>query len=343
MDPRVIGAFAAHGVLTRQQLLDLGVAPSEIRRMLRTGELVRIRRGAYTTAVIWDAADEQVGRPRLRARAAILQMRRGWVLSHDSSAHEQGLEILPPRRPFVHITRPGFTNAWTEYGVKHHLARFNERQVVEVNGMRALDLARTAVDIARERGRRHGLVACDAARRHGVTRTALEVAVEPMETWPGSRAARWAVAAADPAAENVNESLARELVLEAGIGVPEAQFPVRTAEGVKWCDLRVGNHIIEVDGRIKYLRVEDGGVTDRAADLVSWEERKRERLVKDRRLGVTRLYWVDYWGTHRAAAIDRLRADFADAVARFGAVLDPDLAREADEIRREHGNRRPGA
>ncbi len=342
MDPRVIAAFGTNGgVLSRNQLLDLGVAPSEIRRLARQGRWIRVRRGAYTTAEIWEALDPYVGRPRLRARAAILLMRRGWVLSHDSAAHEHGMTILSPLEPFVHITRPGFTNAWTEYGVKHHLAGFAEWQRVMIDGRPVLDLARTGVDIARERGTKDGFVACDAAMRMGVPRSELQRAVDRMENWPGSRAAKLCVKLADPGAENPHESLGRELVIEAGIGVPETQFPVRTSEGIKWCDIRVGNHVIETDGKVKIRPVAEGGVADKPADDVLWDERKRERLVRDRRLVVTRLYWEDYWSERRRrAAIQRLQADHADSVATYGAQLDPALAREAAEIRARSSRRR---
>ncbi|WP_182481253.1 type IV toxin-antitoxin system AbiEi family antitoxin domain-containing protein [Nocardioides immobilis] len=342
MDPRVIAAFDNHGgVLSRNQLLDLGVAPSEIRRLVRQGRWIRVRRGVYTTAEIWEAAGERVGRQILLGRAAILQMRRGWVMSHDSSAYEQRLPILVPSEPLVHVTRPGFTNAWTENGVKHHLARFDQKQRVVVDGRSMLDLARTAVDIARERGIKDGFVACDAARRLGVTKADLQIAVERMEHWPGARAARVCVDLSDPGAENAHESLGRELVYEAGIGEPETQFPIRTSEGVKWCDMRVGNHMIETDGKIKVLAVADGGVATKPAAEVLFDERKRERLVRDRRTVVTRLYWEDYWGQRRAAAISRLQGDHADSVRLYGAVLDPTLAREAEEIRALHGRARP--
>ncbi len=342
MDPRVTAAFATRGgVLSRSQVLDLGVAPGEIRCQLRRGSWRRVRRGVYTTAEIWEGLDEYVGRPRLRARAAILQMRRGWVLSHDSAAHEHGLPILRPREPFVHVTRPGFTNAWTENGVKHHLARFDDHQRVTVNCYPALDLARTAVDLARERGEMDGFVACDGAMRRGVTREALKAAVESMQNWPGSRAARTCVDLADPGAESVHESLGRQLVWEAGIGTPETQFPVHTTAGVKWCDLQVGNHVIEVDGKIKVIPAAEGGVATKPANEVLWDERKRERLVRDRGLIVTRVYWEDYWSGRRTDAIRRLKADHAESVKLYGAVLDPELAREAEQIRAQESRRRP--
>ena len=340
MSPRVLAAFAAHGgVLTREQTLDLGLPPSEVRRLVRSGEWVRLRRGVYTTAELWTSLDDR-GRRRLLARAVIATMKRGWVLSHGSSADEHDLATLVPKEPYVHVTRPGFTNAWTENGVKHHLARFAHRQVVELNGVRTLDRARTAVDIAREDGLEAGVVACDSAMNQGSSRTELEVAYAPMESWPFVTVVRRAVELADGGAENPHESLGRLLVIEAGIGDPDTQFPVRTPEGIKWCDIRVGNHVIETDGRVKYRSVEEGGVALRPADEVAFEERKRERLVRDQGLGVTRLYWEDYWGARRAAAIRRLQADHADSCARFGPELSERLAREAEAIRRQYGDRR---
>ena len=64
-----------------------------------------------------------------------------------------GMAIVTPEDPHVHITRPGFTGAWTEFGVKHHLARYLPEQVVVAPGAREYWIRlRTAVDIARERG-----------------------------------------------------------------------------------------------------------------------------------------------------------------------------------------------
>lgn len=341
MNPRIVAALAtASGVLRREELLDLGASPSEIRRLVSTGDLLRLRRGVFTSGELWASLDEYAGRPLLLARAAIATMRRGWVLSHDSAAHAHALPILRPASPLVHVTRPGFTNAWTEYGVRHHLARFAARQVVEVSGLPVLDLARTAVDIGRDRGVVHGVVACDSSMQRGVTRAELELAYAVMESWPGVRAARAAVELADPGAESVHESLTRLLVLEAGVGQPETQFPVRTAEGVKWCDIRVGNQIFEADGFVKLVDVTEGGVATRPAAEVMREERRRERLLRDEGLGTSRVYWEDHWGERRAMAIKRLRREAAETAALHGAVLPERLAREAETIRRQYGDRR---
>lgn len=130
---------------------------------------------------------------------------------------------------------------------------------------------------------------------------------------------------------------------EAGIGSPETQFPLLTPMGLLWCDMRVGNQIVETDGRLKYLSIADGGVADRPVDVIVMDEKKRERLIKDEGLGVTRLFWEDHWGRRRAEAIARLRADAADTRARYGDELPERLARQAAQIRADHGVRRPGA
>ncbi|MCD4533394.1 type IV toxin-antitoxin system AbiEi family antitoxin domain-containing protein [Nocardioides sp. cx-169] len=339
MHPGVVAAFAASGgLITRSAALDLGLSPATIRSLVRHGEWVLVRRGVYCDAPIWQAADEYVGRPRLRARAAILTMRRAWVLSHDSAAHELGLAILAPPAPFVHITRPGFTGAWTEYGVKHHLARFHPEQVLHVNDVPVLDHARTAVDIGRERGERDGLIACDSALRMGVRRSELEAALEPMRNWPNVTRARTAVGLADGGAQNPGEGLLRELVIELALSPewPETQFPLWIEDRVAWCDLRVGCHVFEFDGRVKYRRADEGGFADRPEDVI-WAEKKRERLIAAEGLGVSRLIWEDFWGERREAAKVRVRAEWEVTRARFGTRLPEHLVRAAAAIRAQRG------
>src|SRR4051812_14051295 len=133
------------GLLTRSQALDAGLSPTTIRHLIRTGVFVIVRRGVYADGELWRSLDPYRGQHQLRTRAALLMMRRTWGTSHDSAAHEHELDLLQPPEPHVHITRPGWPKAWTENGVKHHLASFADAQVHELNGLRVLDLARTAL------------------------------------------------------------------------------------------------------------------------------------------------------------------------------------------------------
>ena len=327
------------GLLTRPQALDAGLSPTTIRHLVRTGVLVIVRRGVYADGELWRSLDVYRGQHRLRTRAALLTMRRSWVVSHDSAAHEHGLDLLLAPDPHVHITRPGWPKAWTEYGVKHHLAPFRDEQVTEVNGLRSLDVARTAVDIAREHGAPYGEVACDSAMRLGVGRAALEAACEPMRNWPHVRRTREAVAFARPGAGSVAESLGRLLVEELALeGHLEIQFPFRRRDGsVAWMDIVVGCHGFEIDGKGKYIPVEDGGLASKPPFEVLWAEKRRERDVHQVGLGTSRIFWEDYWLPQRREALRRLRSEFEETAQRFGTRLPERLVREAREIRGRAG------
>ena len=123
---------------------------------------------------------------------------------------------------------------------------------------------------------------------------------------------------------------------ELGHGRPRTQFPVRTATGVVWCDLLLGRHVFEFDGRIKYVRQADGGVASRPVEEVIWDEKKRERLIRAEGLGVSRIIFDDYWGSARVLALARLQAEYQLTTTQLGTVLPDHLERFA----REMGGRR---
>lgn len=323
MDPRVHAELARQrGLITRGQARAAGLDEREIAALLRDGTWVGVRHGVYTTAELWSTLDAYVGRPRLRARAAHLTMRVPHVLSHDSAAHELGLAILRPARELVHVTRPAHViGSRTHYGVKHHGAPYRPEQVVDVGGIPVLDAARTAADIGRERGFRHGLVACDSAMRLGVSRSQLWDAVRPMRCWRGVRDVRRAVEMADGGAENPGETLARELVVELGIGDVETQFELRDHTGRARCDLRVGRHVFEFDGRVKYQRADEGGVAVTDAGEVVWREKQRQDWVCGFGLGMSRIVWDELWGERRRETTVRLLREYAATEARFGTSI----------------------
>jgi hypothetical protein len=327
------------GFVTRAAALDAGLTPSRLSQLIRKGELVVVRRGVYADAELWNGLDEYRGKPRLRARTAMTNLQRAWVASHDSASLELEMPLIRPQQSLTHITRPGYSTAWTRYGVKHHYARFLPGQTLVVEGRRVLGPARTAVDMAREHGEMAGVVACDWALRNGVSRAELIEAYLPMEHWKGVPDARSAVDLADPRAENLAESLGRMIVRELDIGEPDPQFPIEIETGVVWCDIRVGNHMFEIDGHLKYVPKEEGGFLVGSVQQMIWDEKKRERLIRAEGLGLSRILYEDYWGERRAAAKRRLRAEYDVTEQRFGPDLPPRLARAAEEIRRRRGRR----
>jgi predicted transcriptional regulator of viral defense system len=90
-------ARGQHGVVTRTQLLALGLQPGAIAHRLRSGRLHPIQRGVYA-----------VGRPELsrhgRWLAAVSSCGRAAILSHRSAAALYGLAD-PPAAP-IEVTVP---------------------------------------------------------------------------------------------------------------------------------------------------------------------------------------------------------------------------------------------
>ena len=315
-----------HGLITRAQFLDTGHTREHLKGLLRTGQLVTVRRGVYMPRDLWTTLDPYVGRQRTRARAAHLQMGRAHVLSHDSAGDELGLAMLRPDRELIHVTRRGVRGGRVEHGIKHHLAPYRPDQVVVVDGIPVLEPARTAVDVAREHGLIPGVVAMDSARQLGVTESDLWAATAPMHHWPEVTVVRAAILKSDAGAESVNETLGRMLLDELGIGPVETQFELRDETGRARCDMRVGRHVFECDGHKKYLPAERGGLAVVDPDRVVWKEKQRQDWVIGFRLGVSRLVWADYWGRRREIAKARIAREYAATCAAYGTDIS-DLAR----------------
>ena len=338
METRALAAVAAgRGLVTATRLSILGFHPRRVARWVRSGELVSVRRGVYTTAQLWAEWDEYRARPLARVRAAHLTLTVPHVFSHDSAALLLGVPLIRPHASEVHVTRPQVHGSRIQYGVRHHGATYPTRAVVVADGLPALGIARTVVDLARTHGYRTGLVAADGALQLGVSRAELVAAYASMRCWPGVTHARSAVDDADPGAESVGETLTRELVAELGLGRRiETQFPVVVRGGLHWCDLRVGCHLFEFDGRVKFRSVDQGGMADEGAERALWEERKRQQQVCAEGLGMSRLTWDDFWGAARDRAKRRLLAEYAVTEARFG----PSLTRRLEESARRFRGRR---
>jgi hypothetical protein len=326
MRPEVIARMSAqHGLITRRQAFAAGMSADHVDRLVRSGRLIALRRGVYADAERLKATTTWRERQLWVDRAVSLSLARPHVMSHDSSALELGMEILQPARPRTHVTRPGLVGSHRRRQITEHLAPYRVEQVVTVNGRRVLDAARTAADIAREHPLEYGVVACDSARRMGCTVDELWAAVAPMRNWPYVTRVREAVDLSDPNADNPAETLARLLVTELGFGRPQTQFGLTDGRRKAWCDLRLGRHIIEFDGWVKYRHVQDGGVATTSAESVLREEKKRQDWVCGFKLGMSRLVWEDYWGEARDAALTRLRREYLDTVRLYGTSID-DLA-----------------
>jgi len=320
--PTIALMQSQHGLIAARQLRAAGLDANDVRALVRRGHLVRLRRGVYVDREAWQGLDPFRAQPLLRMRAAQLSLTStGYAFSHDSAAIVLGMGAPAPPTALVHVSRTKVHGDAVRAGVKHHLAPYVAEDVLEVDGLRVLDPPRTALDMVREHGRAHGLAACDAAMRHGVTRQQLLARLDRMKDWPHSRCMRWCIAHADPLAESYLESLVRDFVLELGIGPTDLQFGLTDGHQTAFADLRVRRHLFEADGLLKYP---EGNPSGKQPAVVLAEEKQRHDFLTGFKLGMSRLTYVDLFARRRAA-LARAAREYADTCARFGTDID-DLA-----------------
>ncbi|MGK2876155.1 MAG: type IV toxin-antitoxin system AbiEi family antitoxin domain-containing protein [Nocardioides sp.] len=308
------------GLVLRSQALAAGLDVTELNSLVRAGTLVSVRRGVYAFGHGWIHADQEA-QQTWRTLAASLAMTKDHVLSHDSAALLLGLPLVGRGTAEVHITRPGVLGSRTEFGVKHHSAPYRLDQVVSDTRFSHFGLARTCLDLAREHSIYRVISAFDAALRLGLSKDTLRADVVAMKGWPHVRRVRAAIELADVGAENPAESLARLVLSGLGAGPIETQFGLRADGRTAWCDLRVGRHVVEVDGRTKYTVVERGGFA-RDADDAWWEEKLRHDFLTGFKLGVSRVVWEDLLAKNLARTQRRLGREIAETTRRFGSTIE---------------------
>jgi hypothetical protein len=319
MDPRVLGAMAdQHGLIVYRHARELGLDDRDIERLIRRGTWTRIRRGVFAATDVWESLDAFTGQPLLRVRAAHLVVQKRHWFSHESAALILGIPLADPRRARVHLTRPRVLGDRGKAGIVHHKAPFLPTQATEVDGLPVLGLARTACDLARGSGLTAGLAACDHVLRRSVTVDDLWAVRRQMKCWRGVKTVHRSIELADPGAENFAESAMRELVLELGIGPPSTQFGLRAEGRTVFCDVQVGRHMFEMDGKVKLIPVSEGGVARDDPVEVAWAAKQRQDFIMGFKLGVSRVTYRDL-GAGRQQAVARLRREYADTVARFGS------------------------
>jgi hypothetical protein len=312
----------ADGLISRREAAAEGLTTDDVRGLVRRGQWVWVRPGWFTTADHWSALDDRRGRPMLAVRAAHRGLRRSHVISHSSSALVHDLPILRPGDDLVHVTQYGAPRARTRHGIKHHQSRFRLCDVMFVEGLPVLDLARTALDIAREFGFTAGVCAIDSARQRGVSLTDLWRSREPMWHWPGVKVADDAILFSDGGAESLGETLTRIVLSEIGLGPIETQFELRDETGWARCDMRVGRHVVEFDGLVKLQPPERGGWASDAPEEVVAAEKRRQDWVCGFELGMSRVTWSELWGPQRELTKARLRREYAATVDRYGTNID---------------------
>jgi hypothetical protein len=288
-------ADAQGGVVMRSQAVEAGYHPDDIDRLLKRGEWVSLRRGAYVEREVLDAMDD-VQKHRARVHAVIRSLRVPAVVSHASAAVMHGLPEWGLDLDNVHVSRTDLHSPRTEAGVHHHAGEIKDTDVVEIDGLRVMSLPRAIIDTARITDFEAAVCVADAAIALDPTvQSAALDRLNEMRDWQGSRNAGAVIEFADGRSESVGESRLRVLFRNHLMPKPELQVEFRRPSGlfVARSDFyfRKQRTIGEFDGKKKYLKFVPEG--EDPGEVV-WREKRREDEL--RRLGneVVRVIWVDF-------------------------------------------------
>lgn len=288
---------AQGGVITTSQAERHGVTPRDLTRLVSSGELVRVRRGAFVLAGAWTAA-HPVQRLALRTRA-VMAGRVGAVAAGACAVALHGLPLwgVPLERVLLHgdVTRTRSRSGLTvipPVGVAD--------AVSSVTGVLAVTPAYAVAQLCVSHGHRAALVALDAAlhsRRvvlSEVVRAAANLALSGRDAWEVAQL----VALADPRCESVGETRTRLLLHDLGYAA-RSQVVLSDVNGfVARVDFLVEDRVVvEFDGLMKY----DG--RDGRAALAA--EKRREDRLRSMGFVVVRIVWADLEHPERVAEIMR--------------------------------------
>ena len=226
-------------VISREQLLAIGVGRGAIARQLERRRWQRLHRNVYLIG----AAPPTL---RARARAATMTCGEGAVTSHRAAAAIYG---LMPAGGDVHVTVPG-RNPGTRDGVQiHRVTTLSVNDVVVRDGLTLTSPARTICDVAGTESLSDTERALNEARvQRLVADSALERVIERTPTMKGSSVIRQLLRANDDSGYTRSEAerRMRRLAKAAGLEQPLTNTRLLGHEvDFLWPDQRL---VVEVDG-----------------------------------------------------------------------------------------------
>ena len=268
-----------------------GVSETQLARLVRAGDLIKIRHGVYATANIIARAEAD---PRFGYALQVAAVRtagaRKAVASHHSAAQMHGLDLLGKLHEgtvTLTVSSGARTGPYNRTGVIRHVAELPDAHVAKLFGVPVTTAARTVADIARTTSFREGVVVADSALRERLaSKTEIRRVLASCARWPGISQARDVADFASASAESVLESCARVSFRDQGLPPPELQVHIigRTGHFVARVDFlwRQYRTVAEADGLLKY-----DGRDDAIAEL------KRDRLLREAGYEVIHFTWKE--------------------------------------------------
>lgn len=243
-------------IVTTAELLKAGLDHAGIRTLVDSGELQRIRRGAYLRGPDQQLLAEAKHRALIQA---VLRDRPDAVLSHVSAAVIHDLPVPMRSLDRVHVIRRAKRPGSRRFDRSYLHRVIGEIPAVVVDGLAVTDLHTTVLDLIRVLDPADAVAVADRALAKGVDVKELldRIADEPGRR--GNAQAREVLAFADPLAESPGESWTRWAFHRAGLPAPDLQVKFFDEAGnfvarldFDWPALGVA---AEFDGEIKYGRL----------------------------------------------------------------------------------------
>jgi hypothetical protein len=282
-------AEGQHGVVSRRQLIDLGLGEDAVDHRLAIGRLQAVARGAY-------AVGHRLLSLKGRCMAAVLSSGPGAVLSHRSAARLWG--IRDPGAGPVHVTVS--RKSTSSKSIRRHVATLPEDETTVLEGIPVTTVPRTIFDVA---------AASSVDQVESAIRQAEYLRLDDrlslldlVERYPGRRGVR-----------QVRAALARVERLPAGRArspLEERFLPFLRRFGLPRPRL---NDWIVVEGRRFQVDCHWHG-TGQVVELDSWEahgtrsafreDRARDRILRTAGYDVTRVSWAQLDDEPQAVASD---------------------------------------
>ncbi|GAB2504030.1 hypothetical protein GCM10027063_49110 [Promicromonospora xylanilytica] len=287
----------------------------------RSGEILRVRRGAYCAPDEIQVAGPS-GAPRearkkalARARALHSQLRAKHVFSHTSAALLLGCLVWTTPRE-THIYQCYRASGHAADDVRRYSWTLSPDDITEAAGLPVTSLARTVVDCARTLHPLEALVIADSALALGADRDEMLALLDAQTGRRGIQQARLVITLADAGPQSAWETWVRYELLRAGLPRPVTQMTVETDAGTFHTDLGWEQWAlgIEFDGRVKYRQNGVRPGHDPAQEYLA----EKARADAIRRAGVT---------LENVSASDK--QDVQAMLDRITAHLPPDVLRRA--------------
>ena len=216
MDSRLQRLTQTYGVFLTREALAVGYEPKTIRALVRRGEWVHVRHGAYCSADLWHSLDAR-GRRALVADAVYRSAKAHVVLSHTTAVDRMNVPVwdMPDA---THLTRTDGKAGRREAGVVQHRGEVVAEDLTLLGGMWVTSGTRTALDCTMIGDTEHSLVIVNGLLHAAeTTPELLQRRLDSMVHWPNSLHTELVLRLADSRCESVGETRTFHLCWSEGL------------------------------------------------------------------------------------------------------------------------------